>query len=121
MYSWKCIFFAVLVCCHIELESAANEGSGNSLTVPEDAVSNGTCTIPIYSQPSYEVNATDENLRLLVTEGRCFLRCIEYTTFPHNVSHEKLFCCTSKDTKFIIALVIKSRRKYGSMNMEHVF
>ncbi len=49
-------------------------GSGGTSTVPES--DNASCIVPAYSQPLFEVNATEENTRLLLTEGMCYLACM---------------------------------------------
>ena len=34
--------------------------------------------MPAYSRPAYEVNATEGKFQLLLTEGKCFLSCLQY-------------------------------------------
>ena len=67
--------FAVLTCNSIPSGSSTTEQSGDGQGT---TYLNDSCRIPIYSQQSYEVNATDKNIRLLITEGRCFLSCLRY-------------------------------------------
>ena len=35
------------------------------------------CTVPAYSIPLHEVNVTTETGNLLLTEGRCYLDCLD--------------------------------------------
>ena len=72
----------------ISKNQALISGSGEVHLVPEEGGGNDSCTVPAYSRPLFEVNATEENVRLLLTEGRCYLSCLN--RYP--VSREKQVC-----------------------------
>jgi len=50
--------------------------SSGDYILPDENESNASCIVPAYSQPLYEVNASAENVKLLLVEGRCYLICL---------------------------------------------
>jgi len=70
-----------LVCSSIHIKTKAESSGNGNITLPT-LYPNESCSVPIYSQPAYEVHATDNNFQLLLTEGKCFLSCLQY--YYHN-------------------------------------
>ena len=57
--------------------------SGGSRCLPLEG--NFSCRVPTRYQPLYDVNATEESTMLLLTEGRCYLLCLQ-EFFPVSIT-----------------------------------
>ena len=76
--SKECILEYIVILALVHFSPMA--GSFNTTTTTEsmkNTSSPSSCVVPAYSQPLFEVNATEENTKLFLTEGMCYLLCLQ--------------------------------------------
>ncbi len=69
--------FCFLVFYYFPWLGRAESGDGDGYLIPDQTGDNDSCVVPPYSLPLYEVNATENNTKLLFISGRCYLSCFQ--------------------------------------------